>query len=69
VHILAAAELVVPDEPVDLVAGGAMLDDALTRTRAQMKALIDDTTRRLGAGRPRFSRRRRIFSMTRTSSR
>lgn len=50
VHILAAAELVVPDEPVDLVAGGAMLDDALTRTRAQMKALIDDTTRRLGAG-------------------
>jgi multiphosphoryl transfer protein len=27
-----------------------MLDAALKRTRAQMKALIDDTTRRLGAG-------------------
>jgi len=50
VHVLAPAELVVPDEPVDLVAGGAALDDALTRTRAQMKALVDDTTRRLGAG-------------------
>ncbi|MEP9400486.1 phosphoenolpyruvate--protein phosphotransferase [Sphingomonas sp. VNH70] len=50
VHVLAAHELVVPDEPVDLVTGGAALDDALTRTRAQMKALIDDTTRRLGAG-------------------
>ncbi|NKI98689.1 phosphocarrier protein FPr [Novosphingobium sp. SG707] len=50
VHILAPAELVVPDEPVDLVAGGAALEDALTRTRAQMKVLIDDTTRRLGAG-------------------
>lgn len=50
VHVLAAAEFVVPDEPVDLVTGGAMLDTALTRTRAQMMALIDDTTRRLGAG-------------------
>lgn len=49
VHILAPAELVVPDEPVDLVAGGAALDDALSRTRAQMKVLVDDTTRRLGA--------------------
>jgi len=50
VHVLAPAELVVPDESVDLVTGGAALDDALTRTRAQMKALVDDTTRRLGAG-------------------
>jgi phosphocarrier protein FPr len=49
VHILAAAELAVPDEPVDLVTGGALLEDALVRTRAQMKALVDDTTRRLGA--------------------
>ncbi|NMN05073.1 MULTISPECIES: phosphoenolpyruvate--protein phosphotransferase [unclassified Novosphingobium] len=49
VHVVAAAELSVPDEPVDLGRGGAMLDDALRRTRAQMTALIDDTTRRLGA--------------------
>ncbi|WP_375194303.1 phosphoenolpyruvate--protein phosphotransferase [Sphingobium sp.] len=49
VHVLAAAELDVPDQPVDLVTGGALLNDALLRTRAQMKALIDDTTRRLGA--------------------
>ncbi|WP_150291948.1 phosphoenolpyruvate--protein phosphotransferase [Sphingobium estronivorans] len=49
VHVLAAAELDVPDQPVDLVTGGALLNDALVRTRAQMKALIDDTTRRLGA--------------------
>ncbi|WP_370525365.1 phosphoenolpyruvate--protein phosphotransferase [Novosphingobium sp. BK486] len=50
VHVVAAAELTVPDEPVDLGRGGAMLDEALRRTRAQMTALIDDTTRRLGAG-------------------
>ncbi|WP_196221712.1 phosphoenolpyruvate--protein phosphotransferase [Sphingobium sp. CAP-1] len=50
VHVLAAAELDVPDQPVDLVGGGALLNDALIRTRAQMKALVDDTTRRLGAG-------------------
>jgi phosphocarrier protein FPr len=50
IHVVAAAELAVPDEPVDLGRGGAMLDEALRRTRAQMTALIDDTTRRLGAG-------------------
>ncbi|MBB2167359.1 phosphoenolpyruvate--protein phosphotransferase [Gluconacetobacter aggeris] len=50
IHILAAAETEVPDEPVDLVAGGALLNGALARTRAQMEGLIDDTTRRLGAG-------------------
>ncbi|KQM21582.1 phosphoenolpyruvate--protein phosphotransferase [Novosphingobium sp. Leaf2] len=49
VHVLAAAELTVPDQPVDLATGGALLDAALVRTRAQMKALVDDTTRRLGA--------------------
>jgi phosphocarrier protein FPr len=49
VHVLAATQLVVPDQPVDLATGGALLDDALVRTRAQMKALVDDTTRRLGA--------------------
>jgi phosphocarrier protein FPr len=49
VHVLAATELVVPDQPVDLASGGALLDDALVRTRAQMKALVDETTRRIGA--------------------
>jgi phosphocarrier protein FPr len=49
VHVLAATELVVPDQPVDLASGGALLDEALVRTRAQMKALVDDTTRRIGA--------------------
>jgi phosphocarrier protein FPr len=50
VHVLASADLQVPDAPVDLAMGGALLNDALLRTRAQMSALIDDTTRRLGAG-------------------
>ncbi|GAB7551650.1 phosphoenolpyruvate--protein phosphotransferase [Novosphingobium sp. 11B] len=49
VHVLSAAELLVPNVPVDLATGGALLNEALTRTRAQMTALIDDTTRRLGA--------------------
>ena len=48
VHLLAAAELEVADQPVALIEGGTLLNDALIRTRAQMKALVDDTTRRLG---------------------
>ncbi|MGV6875760.1 phosphoenolpyruvate--protein phosphotransferase [Pseudochelatococcus sp. B33] len=48
VHLLAAAEREVPDRPVGLIEGGALLNEALVRTRARMKALIDDTTRRLG---------------------
>lgn len=50
VHVLAATHLTVVDMPVDLSTSGALLNDALVRTRAQMTALIDDTTRRLGAG-------------------
>lgn len=50
IHVLAATETEIPDEPVDLVAGGTLLNSALVRTRAQMDGLIDDTTRRLGAG-------------------
>ncbi|GBQ30319.1 phosphoenolpyruvate--protein phosphotransferase [Gluconacetobacter sacchari] len=50
IHILAATEADVPDKPVDLAAGGALLNGALVRTRAQMAALVDETTRRLGAG-------------------
>ncbi|WP_157218207.1 phosphoenolpyruvate--protein phosphotransferase [Flavisphingomonas formosensis] len=49
VHLLAAQEFSVPDEPVSLVEGGAQLNDAIVRTRAQMAVLVDDTTRRLGA--------------------
>jgi phosphocarrier protein FPr len=49
VHVLAAADLTIADDPVDLITGGALLDDALKRTRAQMKVLVDETTRRLGA--------------------
>jgi len=49
VHVLASPELDAPDHPVDLVSGGTLLNDVPVRTRAQMKALIDDTTRRLGA--------------------
>lgn len=49
VHVLATAALEVTDRPIDLASGGALLDDALVRTRAQMTALIDETTRRLGA--------------------
>jgi len=49
VHVLASAELDVVDHPVELATGGALLEGALVRTRAQMQALIDDTTRRLGA--------------------
>jgi phosphocarrier protein FPr len=47
-HILAAHALVVPDEPESLAAGGARLEDALKTTKLQMKAVVDDTTRRLG---------------------
>jgi phosphocarrier protein FPr len=47
-HILATHEFTVPDEPDSLTAGGARLEDAITTTKLQMKALVDDTTRRLG---------------------
>jgi len=50
VHVLASAELDVVDHPADLATGGALLEGALVRTRVQMQGLIDDTTRRLGAG-------------------
>jgi phosphocarrier protein FPr len=49
-HIIAAAELHVPDAPAPLAQGGAMLEEALTATKLQMRALVDDTARRLGAG-------------------
>ncbi len=48
-HILTATETAVPDEPVPLTEGGTLLQEALTTTRLQMVALVDDTTRKLGA--------------------
>jgi len=48
-HILAASQFTVPDSPVPLAEGGAQLEDALTTTKLQMRAVVDDTTRRLGA--------------------
>jgi phosphocarrier protein FPr len=48
-HILAASQFTVPDAPVPLAEGGAQLEDALTTTKLQMRAVVDDATRRLGA--------------------
>ncbi|MFC0218969.1 phosphoenolpyruvate--protein phosphotransferase [Pseudochelatococcus lubricantis] len=49
VYRLCARAAAVPDIPVSLGEGAALLDMAITRTRLQMKALVDDTGRRLGA--------------------
>jgi phosphocarrier protein FPr len=48
-HVLTASETTVPDEPVALTEGGNLLQEALSTTRLQMVALVDDTTRKLGA--------------------
>ncbi|WP_369938992.1 phosphoenolpyruvate--protein phosphotransferase [Xanthomonas medicagonis] len=50
VHKLAGDDAPVPDAPVPLSDGGALLHDALQRTRQQLQAIEDDTRRRLGAG-------------------
>jgi phosphoenolpyruvate-protein phosphotransferase len=49
VHRLAAQETEIADRPQPLGDGGALLHDALTRTRQQLAAIQDDTQRRLGA--------------------
>ncbi len=49
VHVLATAHTEIIDRPVPLGEGGALLQDAILRTRQQLKALQDDTQRRLGA--------------------
>ena len=49
VHLLRPAEIAVPDVPVPLVEGGAVLDAAIVETKQQLKVLADDTGRRLGA--------------------
>ena len=48
-HRLAAPEAEIPDHPVSLAEGGALLEQAISATRLQLKALEDDTSRRLGA--------------------
>jgi phosphoenolpyruvate-protein phosphotransferase len=45
---VSAGETEVPDRPVALTEGGAMLDAALATTRFQLRALADDTARRVG---------------------
>ncbi|MBP2299381.1 phosphoenolpyruvate--protein phosphotransferase [Azospirillum picis] len=48
IHVMPKAELAVPDQPVALIEGGNRLHEALNLTRQQLKALADDTARRLG---------------------
>ncbi|WP_298957538.1 phosphoenolpyruvate--protein phosphotransferase [uncultured Methylobacterium sp.] len=48
VHVLAAAEVAVPDEPEALTTGADRLHGALAATADQLRALADDTERRLG---------------------
>ncbi|KAA0678969.1 phosphoenolpyruvate--protein phosphotransferase [Roseomonas genomospecies 6] len=48
VHVLPRAVVSVPDEPVPLIEGGDRLHEALSLTRQNLKALADDTARRLG---------------------
>jgi phosphocarrier protein FPr len=48
-HLLLSREAAIPDQPVPLAEGGARLEHAIRATRAQLKALEDDTSRRLGA--------------------
>lgn len=47
---LEASEIVVEDKPTTLEEGGNLLNSVLDKARHQMKAIIDDTTRRLGDG-------------------
>ncbi len=49
IHLVAPDEEEVPDEPVQLNEGANLLHQALVATRQQMIAMVDDTTRRLGA--------------------
>lgn len=50
VHLLVHAAEAIPDDPGPLAGGADALHEALVVTRQGMLALIDDTTRRLGAG-------------------
>ncbi len=48
-HVIAASSLAIPDRPMPLADGAALLQEALTHTRQQLQVLADDTARRLGA--------------------
>lgn len=48
-HLLLSHQAAIPDQPLPLAEGGARLEHAIRATRAQLKALEDDTGRRLGA--------------------
>lgn len=48
IHVLASAEIAVPDEPEPLTTGADRLHRALSATADQLRALADDTERRLG---------------------
>jgi phosphocarrier protein FPr len=48
IHVLGSTEVAVPDEPEPLTSGGDRLHAALEATAAQLRALADDTGRRLG---------------------
>lgn len=50
VRLIDSTDDTVPDRPAPLAQAGAQLDEAISTTRLQMKALVDDATRRLGAG-------------------
>lgn len=49
VHGLRGGTVAVPDVPVSLAEGGAVLEEAIAATRQQLAVLADDTGRRLGA--------------------
>jgi phosphoenolpyruvate-protein phosphotransferase len=49
IHRLSADDAPVPDHPLPLTQGGELLHEALNTTRLQLKAVADDTARRLGA--------------------
>jgi multiphosphoryl transfer protein len=48
IHVLASADVTVPDAPEPLTSGADRLHQALGATAGQLKALADDTERRLG---------------------
>ncbi|MGX9961714.1 phosphoenolpyruvate--protein phosphotransferase [Roseomonas sp. F4] len=48
-HVLTDTAAAIHDIPLPLAEGGTQLENALRSTRAQLKALEDDTARRLGA--------------------
>ncbi len=49
VYYLEQTAVDVPDKPVSLKEGSDLLERALEKTQLQLKSIIDDTTRRLGA--------------------